>query len=165
MAMRHQHCDHHWARSRLVDGRWSTSLLVPPDAINATCTDCGATLSLGPSNDDPVAVQHEVRAAGRLGQGADIWSYGPTFVGGVLLFTASAPDDWSWDISRPIAEQLAEPARVDAGALEVTITTLDRGNGPEPVASSFVSPGYAADVCVCACTGDALLSETCEVAP
>ena len=36
---------------------------------------------------------------------------------------------------------LAEPA-----APEVTIATLDRGNGPEPVSQSFVSPAYAAAV-------------------
>lgn len=208
------------------------------DVETYECRRCGArgVRRLGPSNDAEPAVLVEMRAAAveavpgiaRLsmtteesaGWATHFWRDDPKPSGeaGWLTYELSTHVDidardrnaWSWDPSRPIAEQLAETARVDAAAdelevalcndcddpvhdgecsaayessrdaepdcrdedesVDVAIVTLDRGNGPEPVAQSYVSPRYPAiglraDAEVCACTGDALESEACEVAP
>lgn len=174
----------------------------------STTFGCGATLSLGPA-DEPLLDLRAAKWISVVGGLRDNESMYLLDVG--LAITSGDQDDaWSWDISRSIAEQLAETARVDAAAdelevalcndcddpvhdgecsaayessrdaepdcrdedesVDVAIVTLDRGNGPEPVAQSYVSPRYPAiglraDAEVCACTGEALRSETCEVAP
>lgn len=143
------------------------------------CKACGVQLSLGASNDEPGAVLIEMRAAEledtehwgpidvsnreRWGiedhqrdDSSDDHGYALTgeYIAGFLSAEieshgSSATRDasaWSWDISRPIAEQLAETARVDA-------------------ASALDLRHVEAYESVCACTGDALESETCEVAP
>jgi hypothetical protein len=73
--------------------------------------------SLGPSNDDSPAVRLEMLAAIHLGvlrHLPDVWDAGD----GVAEFEASEriPNAWAWDISRPLAEQLAETAADDAAA-------------------------------------------------
>ena len=46
----------------------------------------------------------------------DAWDSG----GGKILIGSAGPDAWAWDISRPLADQLAETARDDAAADALT---------------------------------------------
>jgi hypothetical protein len=59
-------------------GTWRRSVF--GDVFRETCTDCGHWLSLGPSNDEPLEVQIEIRAAeltaprARTFVSDDVWS-------------------------------------------------------------------------------------------
>lgn len=155
--------------------------LMAPSLI--TCKACDERLSLGPANDSvkPAPLPRREMANFR------------------------DADAWSWDISRPIAEQLAETARVDAAASFVaTQLAIDQSSADEaeyeasraaesdcrdeedeptwPLgakdpnedamrdpavtahnAEAIAQRSLVASPEVCACTGDALRSETCEV--
>jgi hypothetical protein len=124
-------------RSAVVDAGCTDEFALVLDADQETDEEDGDP-SLGPSNDDSPAVQIEMRAAEVLGAG-----FGPMTAGERdgywghpdQEFTPStdqlagwlcreineagsweARTAWAWDISRPIAEQLAETAALDAQA-------------------------------------------------
>lgn len=121
------------------------------------------TASLGPSNDDTSDVQEEIEAAEyamraslspdvRRGWDAHFMDSDPPFLGGIswragwLAREIATHDDrdqrdadaWSWDISRPLAEQFAETAADDA-ATDATVTgtsepgTTDRANTEDEI--------------------------------
>lgn len=214
------------------------------DVETYECRKCGArgVRRLGPSNDAEPAVLVEMRAAAaeavpgiaRLsmtteesaGWAAHFWRDDPKPSGeaGWLTYELSTHVDidardrtaWSWDISRPIAEQLAETARVDAAAEDALCLKSQHDSDPGKLAQLMADDGHTAEtirqytgllgfvvetdhadgcadgpyrigrcemcdtetdfdvgpmaqvadpLAVCACTGDALRSETCEVAP
>jgi hypothetical protein len=109
-----------------------------PAVRHAKCQACGETLSLGPANDALLAVEHEIAAAAiaaelladgfaRMTNAEDAGFDGDEaspFVdlaawhGGWLAaeIANDHSDGWDWDISRPVAEQLAETAENDAAA-------------------------------------------------
>lgn len=106
---------------------WTKGVLV------AICHACEATLPLGPSNDEPAAVQQEMRAAEMLSTYHSaglahfvVYDFGngcfSIYDQAEIQPTALA---WAWDISRPIAEQLAETLRVDAEADEVAAAVAE----------------------------------------
>lgn len=121
------------------------------------CLDCGArgVRGLGPANDEPTAVQIEIMAAvlvtcgpdlgvgwcahehgwpeHQTGSFEDAWWLSRELCTHMDHYQRDATA-WSWDISRPIAEQLAETALVDSEA----------------------------DSIVCECTGDQLAGDRCH---
>lgn len=115
-------------------------------AIARWCLGCGARLSLGPSNDEPAAVQLEMLAAIHLGHPRDLpdaWDAG----GGMVEFGFSdrIPEAWSWDISRSLAEQFAEVARADAAADRLIADVAAHASG-----NSVVPGELAAELAVSA---------------
>lgn len=115
-----------------------------------------AAPSLGPSNDDSPAVELEMFAAERIadiaadgGGESDVWCDDETteIAGGPWqdAFNAAL---WTWDISRPIAEQLAETAADDAAA-----DTMEADGSIRALRESTMAAG-----------GNAELVEVCDIA-
>src|ERR1044071_5086779 len=134
-----------------------------PAGCHAKCQSCGETLSLGPATDVPLAVEHEIAAAalaaelaatgfGRMTHAEDAgfdgdesspfahlaaWHVG--WLAGEIFHDHS--DGWDWDVSRPLADQLAATARDDAAA-----DALVASGQPTEVAAQelFGAAGYEA---------------------
>jgi hypothetical protein len=113
------------------------------------CVDCGATLPLGPSNDDSPAVPIEMRAAEIGGCGfmgklrsddektgwSDHWlshdlddedpaGWLASWLGREIAIGGDDSTAWAWRTDRPLAEQLAETTEWDAAADR--IVAMDR---------------------------------------
>ena len=90
MRCKHENADHlrageGWA---LMDG---TAM---PDALceQFRCLDCGAWLSMGPSDDEPEAVKVEIVLADRLADLHMLWEPGKAFNAEVSYFVDKADD-------------------------------------------------------------------------
>lgn len=117
-------------------GRAVAILGVDVEAYACRKCDAVGVRPVGRSNDDS-APDVEMRAAESLAAGStyhpdicdDVWDMGS----GTLGFGDSEylPETWAWDISRPLAEQLAETAADDAAADALESCPVDR----DPAAS------------------------------
>lgn len=166
-------CNH--KTTRFDWGRDTTGAEV---AISRWCNGCGEQLGLGPSNDEPAEVQREMSDAQTIAAGitagyseADLWDGGKS-----SLPLGESPDDWSWDPSRPIAEQ--GPSDLDAIEYEVTRSaepdcrdeddvhaancdTITDDAFPCNCEARVTWPAPIDSDPVCSCHGDALRSERC----
>lgn len=123
---KHTNCD--YVNPIGASVRTMTNNLADPEwcqAVSARCANCYTTLSLGPSNDDPEAVQVEMSEAEHLADIAvacdgddicDVWGDDETTTyasGNLCAFNATL---WPWDPTRPIAGQYEEWFRTCAVA-------------------------------------------------
>jgi hypothetical protein len=135
-----------------------------------SCGKCGAVgvLALfGVATDDSLDVQHEIAAAdivARLKSGEphlmtnaendgfdDIWDspFADLAAWHIGWLAAEATHDhsdgWAWDVSRPIADQLAEAARSDEAADRLRADLAATAAGEDPVADRLVDELMADD--------------------
>lgn len=130
MSKRKKQCEHPVDMYEFRDGE-------PVSRYCPVTFGCGALLPLGPANDLDLHVQHEIAAAEIV---ARMQTGGPNMTNAELdgyngddsspfydlagwhigwlaaEATHDHSDGWAWDVSRPIADQLAETALVDAEA-------------------------------------------------
>lgn len=138
-------CDHRtWYAVR---GNGHASSSVDPAAIRRVCARCDESIPLGPSNDAPIFVVHDIRTADIIASaeenqdgrppGRDVWAWTYRDEGLYIVDFSeySEPNDWPWDPTRPVAGQYEEHVEM--------MRLAEAATGPEPFdlasAAAFVA--------------------------